>query len=266
MPASPMDSPIRTPQLPEPPTPQKVPSNVPFLNVIGQLSDLCAEHKLHDPVYLDVNEVGPPHAKTFTVECHVGSFSEDAQGKTKKQAKHEVAQKMFKKLGSIITNSKALMPYKPIEDDPMDNESEIIDAYVNLTRFKVNKVNLGLKVNDYPRQFANICDELTRQEFNSEVMDLCEAFTSVYSTDKHAFLTENESRVKECFDKFNIEFDIEEIPSVRENNFVATVTLNTFPPFVEIAKDKSKDDARFAVLKELLCSLKTTINYCQGSQ
>ncbi|VVC29258.1 Double-stranded RNA-binding domain [Cinara cedri] len=68
------------------------------VNAVGQLNDICTNHKLGLPVFELVREEGQAHAKLFTISCQVAKMIETATHKTKKQAKHFAAVQMVNKL------------------------------------------------------------------------------------------------------------------------------------------------------------------------
>ena len=63
------------------------------------LQEMAQSLRLPQPRYAIVKENGPEHAKTFTVEVHVGrEWSERAQGLTKKSAGQKAAQGLLRQL------------------------------------------------------------------------------------------------------------------------------------------------------------------------
>lgn len=70
-------------------------------NAVGKLNDICANNKLALPEFKLVREEGQAHAKLFTMSCQVSKMIEVATHKTKKQAKHLVADQMVKRLLSM---------------------------------------------------------------------------------------------------------------------------------------------------------------------
>lgn len=67
------------------------------VNCMSTLADLCAEYKLPEPDYIPLSEVGPPHCREFSYECHVGEIRTRATSGTKKQARQIAAQDMLMK-------------------------------------------------------------------------------------------------------------------------------------------------------------------------
>lgn len=66
-------------------------------NYIGRLNEMCAQNKIPMPSFLELQDVGPPHMKSFTYECHVGPKVTTATAGQKKVAKHHAAKEMLDK-------------------------------------------------------------------------------------------------------------------------------------------------------------------------
>jgi ribonuclease-3 len=68
-------------------------------NFKGALQDLAKSRQLTPPRYSVVAENGPPHARTFTVEVHIGKESVgQAVGRTKKIAAQRAARSLYERL------------------------------------------------------------------------------------------------------------------------------------------------------------------------
>lgn len=74
-------------------------------NPIGQLQELCMSRKWPPPTYETEMEVGLPHARQFTIACYVLNHHEVGNGKSKKIAKRNAANKMLQKLKDIPIDS-----------------------------------------------------------------------------------------------------------------------------------------------------------------
>jgi ribonuclease-3 len=68
-------------------------------NFKSALQELAQARKLPQPRYIIVRELGPEHAKTFTIEVRVGrEVSGQADGRTKKIAAQRAARKVYERL------------------------------------------------------------------------------------------------------------------------------------------------------------------------
>ncbi|XP_054282257.1 uncharacterized protein LOC128999664 isoform X1 [Macrosteles quadrilineatus] len=72
------------------------------MNFVGKLDEICVLNKIPIANYTLASEEGPPHARIFAMKCTLGKFSEVAVARTKKQAKHLVAQKMIDKMEKLL--------------------------------------------------------------------------------------------------------------------------------------------------------------------
>ncbi|XP_035778104.1 RISC-loading complex subunit tarbp2-like isoform X1 [Anopheles albimanus] len=67
-------------------------------NPIGWLQEMCMARRWPPPMYETEMEVGLPHERQFTIACVVLKFREVGEGKSKKVAKRQAAQKMWQRL------------------------------------------------------------------------------------------------------------------------------------------------------------------------
>jgi len=68
-------------------------------NFKGALQELAKSRKLGLPQYVVVGEIGPPHARTFTIEARVGrEWTAQADGRTKKVAAQRAARALYEKM------------------------------------------------------------------------------------------------------------------------------------------------------------------------
>ncbi|XP_050575510.1 RISC-loading complex subunit TARBP2-like [Bombus affinis] len=250
LPASPAQSSVRTPLPPTIPEVKRTPPDVPFINAVGALQDLCIENNLQEPKYKQINEVGPPHAKIFSIQCTVTTFKETGVARTKKQAKQEAAKKMLDKINEL-TNGLNIGTDKEL--DERKDHSQIAKArYPALSRLPTSrKINLGVKISEYHLQFKNLFDTEMQKE-------LTEKFTSIIS--------QNESHISEDFveDLLNKLQDVLAImgldvttsvfPSILEK-FVVTMRIDTSPSIVEFAIGDTKAEAQMHTIIKLIKTL-----------
>lgn len=90
-------------------------------NYVGRLDEVCVINKFPLPEFDPVKEEGPPHARIFTMKCSVSSISEIAVARTKKQAKHSVAQQMINRLMKIMGDKFIPPPENPPEVEDMQD-------------------------------------------------------------------------------------------------------------------------------------------------
>lgn len=73
-------------------------------NFVGGLQSYCKFKNLSLPNYDFMSESGPSHDKTFTIRCSLNEWSVDAEGKSKKLAKHQAAREMLRLLEDRLKN------------------------------------------------------------------------------------------------------------------------------------------------------------------
>ncbi|KAK0089734.1 hypothetical protein PV325_005881 [Microctonus aethiopoides] len=237
LPASPADSPVRTP-LPKPmPASHILQPDEPFINAIGELQDLCAENELAEPVYETINDVGPPHARVFTIQCIVSSFREEGKATTKKQAKHEAARKMCTRIKELVENTKSSSAFMQINDDDDDIKGSDVKALF-YNKFYRKKDNLGVKVADYHMKLTMHHHIEVRHEIvkkleewrhylrQNDISELGDPFETL------------REQLKEILSPLNI--DMQKIViTTDEKNFMVAIYLNTTPEInqVQIGSD-----------------------------
>ncbi|XP_061519093.1 RISC-loading complex subunit tarbp2 isoform X1 [Anopheles gambiae] len=67
-------------------------------NPIGWLQEMCMARRLPPPTYETETEEGLPHERQFTIACVVLNYREVGEGKSKKIAKRQAAQRMWQRL------------------------------------------------------------------------------------------------------------------------------------------------------------------------
>lgn len=254
LPASPAQSSVRTPLPPTIPEVKRTPPDVPFINAVGALQDLCIENNLQEPKYKQINEVGPPHAKIFSIQCTVTTFKETGIARTKKQAKQEAAKKMLDKINELTTGLN-IGTIKELNE--RKDYSQIAKArYPALSRLPISrKINLGVKISEYHLQFKNLFDTEMQKE-------ITEKLTSI--------IPQNENHISEEFvdllDKLRdvlaiagLDIVTSVFPSITEK-FVATMRIDTSPSIVEFAIGDTKKDAQMYTLTKLIKTLILLLN------
>ncbi|XP_052893222.1 RISC-loading complex subunit tarbp2 [Anopheles moucheti] len=159
-------------------------------NPIGWLQEMCMARRWPPPTYETETEKGLPHERQFTIACVVLKFREVGEGKSKKVAKRQAAQKMWQRLQD--------QPWEPSQLDEDGNEE--IHRYQGvkdgctptLTTSQSQKVsqfhkalksrtgeNLqqlqSLNMHDREQHFVDILDEIAKeQRFEVTYVDIDE--------------------------------------------------------------------------------------------
>nr|SZF06457.1 RISC-loading complex subunit tarbp2-like [Psoroptes ovis] len=82
-------------------------------NPIGKLQEICMKKHWHPPIYMEAESTGLPHERLFTFKCFIENMNMIVlgQGKSKKSAKRDAAEKMLEVL----------------RDEHLDKVDEILD-------------------------------------------------------------------------------------------------------------------------------------------
>lgn len=247
LPASPAQSSVRTPLPPTIPEVKRTPPDVPFINAVGALQDLCIENNLQEPKYKQINEVGPPHAKIFSIQCSVTTFKETGIARTKKQAKQEAAKKMLDKINEL-TSGLSIGTKKEL--DERKDYSQIAKArYPALSRLPTSrKINLGVKISEYHIQFKHMFDTEMQKE-------LTEKLASIIPQDENdsseEFVEDMLNKLREVLAIIGLDITTSVFPSITEK-FVVTMRIDTSPSIVEFAVGDTKTEAHMHTITKMI--------------
>lgn len=248
--ASPAQSPVRTPLPPQVPEVPRIPPTEPFVNAIGALQDLCAENNLQEPIYVQISDVGPPHAKIFTIQCEVSTFKEIGVAKTKKQAKQEAAKKMLDKISDLVANQDGNLSDE-FDDSAKENiANELAKArYPLLTRLSTKKVQLGVKLSEFHLKIKN--------SFPSDICnELIEKLESLIPEDQSNVSEEDVDKLFNEFSEFlstlSLSISTMTLESCIPDKHVVLMKINTFPEITQISCENIITKARFFATLNLI--------------
>ncbi|XP_011157520.1 RISC-loading complex subunit tarbp2 [Solenopsis invicta] len=249
------------------PLPPRLPSNVPFFNAVGELQELCAINNLQEPEYLLIKDIGPPHARIFTLRCKISNFEEDGTATTKKQAKHDAAKKMVDRIKGLVNNSNdyrerseeesiSNSSIKSIDTELMNKNAE--ERYCALTK-TTRKINLGLKLADYHNYFSNSLETDKRNIFleQLECMFPNECFEKQYISEES--LMQKISELETLLSEIDVTINMKEI-ATDNNCFIGAIELNTCPLITQIGMGNDKFGAFWKALAQVIVSLKLLLS------
>lgn len=255
LPASAESSPVNT-SSPAVDLPSKTnSSNAPFLNAVGALQDLCYENMLGEPEYNLISDVGPPHARIFTMQCVVATFKEEGVATTKKQAKQEASKKMLERIQEIIGDARykdeLSMKHSEISTKELIAFEIVKARYPTLNKLNVTRKNLGSKISQYHIEIRNQFDEETRTELIRNLESVVSA-ASEYSSvkDTESLLT----KVDDCLAPSNLKLTIATLPC-EDAIYVAAGKISTCPDIVEIESGTLEDKVKFDVTLKVLTTM-----------
>ncbi|XP_072743893.1 protein Loquacious [Anoplolepis gracilipes] len=248
------------------PLPPKIQKNTPFFNAIGELQDICAEHSLLDPEYILTKDIGPPHARVFTIQCKISSFLEEGVASTKKQAKHEAARKMVERINGLldqvnnIENKETFLQSSQVTDE-MDQKSKNAEERYKELVTTTRKLNLGIKFAEYHTKWRDsleinkrkrILEELHYINFNEN--EIC--------NDKEQFnklIKEILSTLETILSEINVTVYTKDIVA-EDNYFMKTIQVNTCPLLTEIGMGKTELEASWNALSQIIETLKLLLS------
>lgn len=211
---------------------------------------------MQEPEYKPVSDVGPPHARVFTIRCVVSNFTEDGVGTTKKQAKHDAAKKMVERINSIIMNKLKVLN---LESNSQNNDEDIKlmnkiakSKYCALSKFTQKKVNLGVKLTEY--------HTITRDSMDADICckileELCNLIPSNSQQITDELVVEKLSKLESLLAEANISMILQDA-QLESNNYSTILQLDTCPPITQIGMGKSEADAAFKAMSYMISTLK----------
>lgn len=78
------------------------------VNPVGLLQEMCMSRHWPPPKYSMEGEEGLPHEREFTIVCSILKYRQVGQGKSKKLAKRQAAQKMWQVLRDVNNQSQGI--------------------------------------------------------------------------------------------------------------------------------------------------------------
>lgn len=266
---------VRTPLPPTVPEIERIPPDVPFVNAVGALQvnyvyltctdvcihmyllicilfqTLCVENKLKYPVYDTISDVGPPHDKTFTIQCEVANFKDIGIAKTKKQAKQEAAKKMLHRLNDLVPDLEESPVESLTNDETLDNIKNAKSFFISHSKLLANKkINLGVKVSDY----HNLLKSQVDPEICNKVVNKLISLTSEHDTDLSFQSVEDlKKEFQDILQIIDLKYFESCVPSTQ--NIIRTGYIDTSPEIVEIVSGKTDIEARSKLLIKVIQTL-----------
>lgn len=192
------------------------------MNFVGQLKEFCAEKRLPDPKFDIISDIGPPHARKFTMSCSVASVKCTATQNTKKLAKQSVSKKMLQCLIDTVDCGGIIVPYEELstcDQEAMDKRDECKGQPT---------VNLSRKICDYPHSF---------HELDAELLSNAKA---ILESEKEESI---EQKLENTLNALEITYSVEELPSAVSTKFGMSVKIQSDPYYEIPAFGFSKEEA-----------------------
>lgn len=225
------------------------------LLIIMFFQDLCAENNLQEPEYILIKDSGPPHARVFTIRCTVSSFVEEGVASTKKQAKHDAAGKMVKRIKGLVNQLNSIEDEEGSLNSSASN-TEIMnknakECYYSLTK-SMKKINLGIRLAEYHIKWRDSLEIDKRNKVLEELEELHSMYLDEIFQDKFIeIIQEKLSRLETILSDINVTINTKEI-SADNNYYLKTIELNTCPNLTQIGVGKTEQEADWNALTKMI--------------
>ncbi|XP_052869419.1 interferon-inducible double-stranded RNA-dependent protein kinase activator A homolog B isoform X1 [Anopheles cruzii] len=142
-------------------------------NPIGWLQEMCMARRWPPPMYETEMEVGLPHERQFTIACVVLKFREVGEGKSKKVAKRQAAQKMWIRLQDQPMESNQIMQLLDEDGNEELRPSGIIGRFAGLKNATIPNLTTahGQKVSQFHKTLKSRAGEALTNLQNTSLSD-----------------------------------------------------------------------------------------------
>lgn len=219
-------------------SPPDSPDEIITMNYVGTLKEFCIDKRLPDPEFNIISDIGPPHARQFTMECSVGTVKCTKTSTTKKSAKQFASKDMLHLLMATVDCGGVVVP---LEELSPSFDQEAMDKYEEI---KV-VTNLSRKIIDYPNSL--------KEDMEPEVM------TSALEMLNAPMGDDVEEHIGEILKKLDINFSIEDLDSSTKKVGLS-LRLQSDPPFEIAAYEKDAETAKTTVVKNAIEFLRTMLS------
>lgn len=223
--------------------------------------DLCSTNNLQDPIYEETKDVGPPHARVFTIKCIVSTFAEEASATTKKQAKHEAARKMIDRISDVVSDDLIVSSAVDNEENAEEISKRIAqlkypDLSVLHTDIIRSKTNWGLKLIDFHSNLKNRFASKLRDKIIIKLEELlslieqCKQGNFSIST-----LVPVREELKNILESLDFDYNFVEYKSVEKSVHILAAEIFTSPHIQEIGVGKSELEAECNAINNVVLAL-----------
>lgn len=244
------------------------------INYVGFLQEFCIQKNLtvKDILYEVVDENGPAHSKTFTIEASVGSVREKASGQCKKTAKQEAARKLLHCLhpdiNKLLEENKNEVDCKALEDTIRKlgiGISECVSSKPTLPIANLSKTAQTLYMKCTDKEL-----KVTRQDVL--LTDLHNLFEKTYSSKISYNMRKKMQTVQDIDHADIIENIIQDIVKTLEitmektilpkstKNYIISLRLLSRPIIIQFGMGETKDKAKIQAMYNMIVAISTLLN------
>lgn len=224
---------------------------------------------MQEPEYILIRDVGPPHARIFTIRCKISNFEEDGTATTKKQAKHDAAKRMVDRIKGLVNNPNDSYTEieRTIEEASNPSVGSIDIELINKNaeeRFRAltkmpRKINLGIKLADYHVKWKNSLETVKRDQILEQLECI---FPNEFFNNNgisNEFIMEKISELKTVLSEFDVMINMMDI-NVDSSYFMKAIELNTCPILTQIGMGKDNVEASWVALCQMIKTLKLLLS------
>ncbi|XP_035915091.1 interferon-inducible double-stranded RNA-dependent protein kinase activator A homolog B-like [Anopheles stephensi] len=134
-------------------------------NPIGWLQEMCMARRWPPPTYETETEKGLPHERQFTIACVVLKHREVGEGKSKKIAKRQAAQKMWQRLQDQPLESNQMMALLDEDGNEELRQTDHGDRYACLKDVSIPTLSKSqsVKVSQFHKALKSRAGKLLQQ-------------------------------------------------------------------------------------------------------
>lgn len=241
------------------------------------MQEICVQQNLsvNDILYEVVNESGPAHMKTFTIEVSIGSAREKGSAPCKKTAKQEAAKNLLQRLYPDINkllkrNENEAKCKEALQETIQKLGIRISDCVITKPTLPV--ANLSKKAQTLYMKCTNKELKVTRQEFL--LKDLHDLFEKTYSSKISSNMQKKMQAVRDkyinCADIIKeviqdivrmLEIKIEKIvlPSLTKGCIIS-LRLSSQPVITQFGMGETEDKAEVQAMYNVIVTILTFLN------
>jgi len=194
----------------------------------------------------------------------VSNFVEEGVQSTKKQAKHEAARKMVERIQGLVNQMNSTEDKEESLNSPVvTDETEIMNRnakeYYQAVTKSTRKINLGIRLAEYHTKWRDSLEEDKRNKILEELHCINFNETCDDTDELNKLIRETLSRLETILLEVNVTVNTKDI--LADNNyFMKTIELNTCPLLTQIGMGKTKQEAFWNALSQMIDSIKLLLS------
>lgn len=223
---------------------------------------------MKEPEYILIRDVGPPHARIFTIRCKISNFEEDGTATTKKQAKHDAAKRMIDRIKGLVNNSNDVYKEKDEEDSSNASITTVDTELMNKRaeeRYRAHKtttrkINLGIKLAEYHVKLKDSLEDKHDKVLEQlEYIFPDEFFNNKFVTDE--LIMEKISELESVLSEIDVKISLKSLNANNNNRYILMlIELSTSPVITQIGMGRDSVEASWKALCQMIRSLQLLLS------